>query len=126
MTPEMGLGGRRADRSYAAMKDKLRHVASVLGTWLRQYLDPRCSAALQHQMDGDREQRQRSAPSAMRWWLLFERHHRPLYLDRRKRQVGRANHALTWSYQPISRTDRLFDLGDAFAGAADFHSYSRR
>jgi acetyltransferase-like isoleucine patch superfamily enzyme len=41
-------------------------------------------------------------------------------------QVGRANHALTWvSTSPFfyERT-RLFDLGDAFAGAADFHSYS--
>ncbi len=40
-------------------------------------------------------------------------------------QVGRANHALTWvSTSPFFyERVRLFDVGDAFAGAADFHAY---
>ncbi|TYB84089.1 CatB-related O-acetyltransferase [Oceaniovalibus sp. ACAM 378] len=40
-------------------------------------------------------------------------------------QIGRQNHPLTWvSTSPAFYLgDRLFDLGDGFAGAADYHSY---
>src|SRR5262249_2033378 len=40
-------------------------------------------------------------------------------------QMGRSNHALTWvSTSPFFyEQTRLFDVGDSFAGAAEFHDY---